>query len=67
LRLGCFNLLMKPWLALSIVNIWRKGNLQNHCPLAANFGTRACKFAAGWSFICEAVLKFFFVKRYSII
>ena len=38
---------MKPWLALSFVNIWRKGNLQNHCPLAANFGTRACKFAAG--------------------
>ena len=67
LRLGCFNLLMKPWLALSIVNIWRKGNLRNHCPLAANFGTRACKFAAGCSFICEAVLKFLFVKRYSII
>ncbi len=34
----CFN-----WLLLAGVRKY----LRNHCPLAANFGTRACRFAVG--------------------
>jgi hypothetical protein len=54
----CFN-----WLLLAGVRKY----LRNHCPLAAIFGTKACKFAAGWFFICEIALKCFVAKRYSII
>jgi hypothetical protein len=35
------------WLVLIVVDIWRKGYVQIHCPLVANFGTRACRFAVG--------------------
>jgi hypothetical protein len=45
--MGFFSILMAFWFALVVVDIWRRGNLQDHCPLAANLGTRACKFAAG--------------------
>jgi hypothetical protein len=45
--MGFFNILMAFLLALIVVDIWRKRNLQNHCPLAASFGTKACKFAVG--------------------
>jgi hypothetical protein len=45
--MGFFNILMAFWFALIVVDIWRNRNLQNHCPLAANSGTKACKFAVG--------------------
>ena len=35
------------WLVLTVVSVWRKGYVQNYCPLVANFGTRACGFAVG--------------------
>jgi hypothetical protein len=45
--MGYFNIPMVLWLVLFVVDIWRKRYLQNHCPLAANFGTKACRFAVG--------------------
>ncbi len=46
--MGFYNILMAFfWLALIVVLVWRKGYVQNHCPLVANFGTRACRFAGG--------------------
>ena len=45
--MGYFNILKVLWLVLIVVDVWRKGYVQNHCPLAANFGTRACRFAVG--------------------
>ena len=41
---------MVTWLVLIVVLVWRKGYVQNHCPLVANFGTRACGFAGGSDF-----------------
>jgi hypothetical protein len=42
----CFN-----WLLLAGVRKYSR----NHCPLAANFGTRACRFAVGvWFCISES-------------
>jgi hypothetical protein len=32
------------WFDLLVVNFWGERYLQNHCPLAANFGTKACNF-----------------------
>jgi hypothetical protein len=45
--MGSFSILMAFWFALVVVGIWRRGNLQDHCLLAVNLGTWACKFAAG--------------------
>ena len=48
--MGFFNILMVTLLVLIVVLVWRKGYVQNHCPLVANFGTRACGFAGGSDF-----------------
>ena len=45
--MGFYNTLVAFWLALIVVSVWRKGYVQNYCPLVANFGTRACGFAVG--------------------
>ncbi len=42
-----YNILMAFWFVLIAVLVWRKGYVQNHCPLVANFGTRARRFAGG--------------------
>jgi len=45
--MGFYNILVAFWPALIVVSVWRKGYVQNHCPLVANSGTKACKFAVG--------------------
>jgi len=54
-QMGFYNILVAFWLALIVVSVWRKGYVQNYCPLVANFGTRACGFAVGiWFCIYES-------------
>jgi hypothetical protein len=48
--MGYFNKPLVVWLVLLVVNFWGERYLQNHCPLAANSGTKACKFAVGIRF-----------------
>ena len=50
LQTGFYNILMAFRFVLIVVLVWRKGYVQNHCPLVANFGTRACGFAGGSDF-----------------
>jgi len=55
LQMGFYNILVAFWLALIVVSVWRKGYVQNYCPLVANFGTRAFGFAVGiWFCIYES-------------
>ena len=38
--MGFYNILVAFfWLVLIVVSVWRKGYVQNYCPLVANFGT----------------------------
>jgi len=43
--MGYFDMPLVVWFVLLVVNFWSERYLQNHCPLAANFGIKACKFA----------------------
>jgi len=45
--MGYFDMPLVVWFVLLVVDFWSERYLQNHCPLAANFGTKACKFAVG--------------------
>ena len=45
--MGYFNIPMVLWFVLLVVNFWSKRYLRNHCPLAANFGTKGCNFYCG--------------------
>jgi hypothetical protein len=53
--MGYFDILSVVWFVLLVVIFWSERYLQNHCPLAANSGTKACKFAVGiWFCISES-------------
>jgi hypothetical protein len=45
--MGYFDMPSVVWFVLFDVIFWRERYLQNHCPLAVNSGTKACKFAVG--------------------
>jgi hypothetical protein len=45
--MGYFDMPSVVWFVLLDVNFWSERHSQNHCPLAADFGTKACKFAVG--------------------
>ncbi len=42
--MGYFYMPSVVWFVLFVVNFWSERCLQNHCLLAANSGTKACKF-----------------------
>ncbi len=43
------------WFVPFDVIFWSERYLQNHCPLAVNSGTKACKYAVGILFcMCES-------------
>ncbi len=45
--MGYFYMPLVVWFVLLVVNFWSERYWQNHCPLAADFGTKACRFAVG--------------------
>jgi hypothetical protein len=45
--MGYFDMSSVVWFVLVVADFWSERSLQNHCPLAANFGTKARNFAVG--------------------
>jgi hypothetical protein len=45
--MGYLDMLSVVWFVLLVVNFWGERYLQYHCPLAANSGSKVCKFAVG--------------------
>jgi len=43
--MGYFDMLSVVWFALLVVIFWSERYSRNHCPQAAIFGTKACRFA----------------------
>jgi hypothetical protein len=53
--MGFFNIPLVLWFVLLVANFLSKRYLQNHCPLVAKFGTKACRFAVG---VCFAYVSY---------